>query len=88
MISPAQSTSKHGETMEATSALMMTLGVTALLASWVLLLIQSWREDFSWGLCSLLLPPLSYVYGIFRLDKAGEALALAVIGWLLVFLAF
>ena len=74
--------------MEATSALMMTLGVAALLASWVLLLIQSWREDYSWGLCSLLLPPLSYVYGIFRLDKAGEALALAVIGWILGFLAF
>ena len=74
--------------MEATSALMMTLGAAALLASWVLLLIQSWREDFSWGLCSLLIPPLSYVYGFFRLDKAGEALALAVVGWILIFLAF
>jgi hypothetical protein len=74
--------------MEATSALMMTLGAAALLASWVLLLIQSWREDFSWGLCSLLLPPLSYVYGLFRLDKAGEAMVLAVIGWVLLLSAF
>jgi hypothetical protein len=74
--------------MEATSALMMTLGVATLFASWVLLLIQSWREDFSWGLCSLLLPPLSYVYGLFRLDKVGEAMALAALGWILLFFAF
>ncbi len=74
--------------MEATSALMMTLGAAVLLASWVLLLIQSWREDYSWGLCTLLLPPLSYVYGVFRLDKAGEALGLAAVGWVLIFMAF
>ena len=74
--------------MEATSALMMTLGCAILLGSWVLLLIQSWREDLSWGLCSLLLPPLSYLYGVFRLDKAGEALGLAALGWILIFFAF
>ncbi len=74
--------------MEATSALMMTLGATILLGSWVLLLIASWREDFAWGLCSLLLPPLSYLYALTRLDKAGEAIALAGIGGLMVLLAF
>ena len=74
--------------MEATSSLMMVLGVTALLASWVLLLITSWKEDFTWGLCSLLLPPVSYIYGLFRLDKAGEAMALAAAGWILLWLAF
>lgn len=74
--------------MEATSSLMMVLGVTALLASWVLLLITSWKEDYAWGLCSLLLPPVSYIYGLFRLDKAGEAMALALAGWILLWLAF
>lgn len=74
--------------MEATSSLMMVLGVTALLASWVLLLITSWKEDYAWGLCSLLLPPVSYIYGLFRLDKAGEAMALAAAGWILLWLAF
>lgn len=74
--------------MEATSSLMMVLGVAALLASWVLLLITSWKEDYAWGLCSLLLPPVSYIYGLFRLDKAGEAMALAVAGWILLWLAF
>jgi hypothetical protein len=74
--------------MDATSALLMTLGAALLLGSWVLLLIESSKEDFAWGLCSLLLPPLSYAYGFFRLDRAGEALGLAGLGWLLIFLAF
>ena len=74
--------------MEATNALLMTLGAALLLASWVTLLIASWKEDYSWGLCSLLLPPLSYCYGLFRLDKAGESLLLALIGWIFVWMAF
>jgi hypothetical protein len=73
--------------MDATSALMMTLGAAALLGSWILLLIESSREDFAWGLCTLLLPPLSYCYGLFRLDKAGESLGLAGVGWVLIFLS-
>ncbi len=74
--------------MEATNSLLMVLGVAILLASWVVLLVTSWKEDYSWGLCSVLLPPLSYCYALFRLDKAGEALVLAAIGWVLLFLAF
>ena len=74
--------------MEATSAAMMTFGVAALFASWVILLIESWKDDYAWGLCTLLLPPLSYLYGLFRLDKAGPALAVAAIGWVLLFLAW
>jgi len=73
--------------MEATTAAMLTFGVVALLASWVLLLIESWREDYAWGLCTLLLPPLSYLYGLARLDKAGQALLLAAIGWVLILVA-
>jgi hypothetical protein len=66
---------------------MTTFGVVALLASWVLLLIVSWQEDYAWGLCTLLLPPLSYLYALTRLDKAGQALLLAVAGWILLWLA-
>lgn len=73
--------------MEATTATLMTFGLALLLVSWVLLLIESWREDYAWGLCTLLLPPLSYLYGLFRLDKAGQALLLAVLGWVLLFFA-
>ena len=70
--------------MEATSAALMTFGVAALFMSWVILLIESWKEDYSWGLCSLFLPPLAYLYGLTRLDKAGESLLVAVIGWVLI----
>jgi hypothetical protein len=73
--------------MEATTASMLTFGVAALFASWVVLLITSWKEDFTWGMCTLFLPPLSYLYALARLDKAGEALVLAIIGWVLILLA-
>ena len=73
--------------MEATTAAMMTFGVVALLASWVVLLIESWKDDYAWGLCTLLLPPLSYLCGLTRLDKAGQALLLASAGWILIWLA-
>jgi hypothetical protein len=73
--------------MEAATASMLTFGVVALFASWVVLLITSWKEDFTWGLCTLFLPPLSYLYALARLDKAGEALVLAIIGWVLILLA-
>jgi hypothetical protein len=74
--------------MDAASATFMTFGLTALLVSWVLMLIVSWKEDYAWGLCTLLLPPLSYLYAIFRLDKAGQPLLVAIIGCFLLWLAY
>lgn len=74
--------------MEATSALLMTLGLATLLGSWILLLITSWREDFAWGLCAMLMPPLAYFYALFRLDVAGGVLGLTALGWFLLFLSF
>lgn len=88
MLAPAFYRPDGGKLMEATNALMMVIGVAILLASWVTLLITSWREDMSWGLCTLLLPPFAYLYALFRLDKAGESIALAAVGWVLLFLAF
>ncbi len=73
--------------MEATSATMLTFGLAALLASWVLLLIVSWKEDYAWGLCTLLLPPFAYLYALFRLDKAGQSLLVAAAGWILIWLS-
>lgn len=73
--------------MEAASATMMTFGVAMLLLSWIVLMIAAWREDYAWGLCTIFLPPLSYLYGIARLDKAGEAILLAIAGWALILLA-
>ncbi len=74
--------------MEATNAVFMVFGLALLLASWVVLLITAWHEDYAWGLSAVLLPPFAYLYGLMRLDKAWEALALAGLGWGLLFLAF
>ena len=73
--------------MDAGTATLVTFGVATLAVSWVLLLIVSWKEDYTWGLCTVFLPPLSYLYALSRLDKAGEALLVAVIGWVMIFFA-
>jgi hypothetical protein len=74
--------------MEPTSALLLTLGLATLLVSWVLLLIAAWQDDYAWGLFAVLLPPVAYIYGLFRLEKAGQSLLVALIGWILIFFAF
>ena len=73
--------------MEAAAATMYTYGAALLLASWVLLIIAAWKEDYAWGLCSIFLPPLAYLYGLARLDKAGEAILVALLGWVCIFIA-
>lgn len=74
--------------MEPASATLMTFGLATLLVSWILLLIASWQEDYAWGLFAVLLPPVAYLYGLFRLDKAGQAILVAAAGWLMLFFAF
>ncbi len=39
------------------------------------------------GLCTLLLPPFAYLYALFRLDKAGQSLLVAAVGWILIWLS-
>lgn len=73
--------------MDAGSATFLTYGAAILLTSWILLLITAWKEDYAWGLCTLFLPPLSYLYALTRLDKAGEAILVAAVGWIFIFLA-
>ncbi len=72
--------------MEPTSALFLTLGCALLALSWILLLITAAREDFTWGLCTVLLPPLSYLYGLWRWELCRDPILLAVAGWVLVWL--
>ncbi|MGB2360504.1 MAG: hypothetical protein ACPH51_00035 [Luminiphilus sp.] len=74
--------------MEASSSFLMTLGAASLLISWILLLIAAWREEYAWGMVSLLLPPLGYGYALFRLDKAGASLGCALLGWILIWLGW
>ncbi len=73
--------------MAAGSATLFVFGLALLLVSWVMLLITSWKEDYAWGLFTVLLPPVSYLFALFQLDKAGQSILLAIAGWVLIFLA-
>ncbi|MEQ8517086.1 MAG: hypothetical protein RIC38_15930 [Chromatocurvus sp.] len=73
--------------MDPGSAALLTFGLATLLVSWILLLIAAWNEDYAWGLFALLLPPLAYLYGLFRLDKAGQSLLLAAAGLIMIWAA-
>lgn len=74
--------------MEPTSAVLMTYGLATLLVSWILLLIAAWKDDYAWGLFAVFLPPIAYLYGLFRLDRAGQALLVALVGWIMLYAAF
>lgn len=73
--------------MDSVSATFMTFGIVLLLASWVQLLFVAFKDDYSWGLSTLFVPPLAYLYGLFALEKAGAAILLSAIGWILIFIA-
>lgn len=74
--------------MDPGSAVLLTFGLATLLVSWILLLIVAWQEDYAWGLFALLLPPAAYLYGLFRLDKAGQSLLVAGAGLVMIWAAF
>lgn len=70
--------------MDPISAAFTTFGLILLTASWIYLMIIAFREDFSWGLFSVLLPPLAYLYSCFAWQKSKEVLIMAVAGLALV----
>ncbi len=72
--------------MDPLSASFMTFGVLLLVISWINLLILSFKSDYAWGLSTLFLPPISYLYSLFALEKAGSSVFLAGIGLVLIFL--
>jgi hypothetical protein len=74
--------------MEPTTAVLMTFGLATLLVSWILLLIAAWSDDYAWGIFAVLLPPLAYLYGLFRLEKAGQSLLVAAVGCIMLWMAF
>ncbi len=73
--------------MDAISSTMLMFGLVLLLASWINLLVVSFKDDYSWGLATLFLPPLSYLYGCFSWEKARSSLIMAGGGWLLILLS-
>jgi hypothetical protein len=73
--------------MGAIAALLFLIGVFALIASWGMLIIASFKEDYAWGLCSILLPPLAYFVGLLQWKKAKDALLTASLGIVILFLS-
>jgi len=70
--------------MDPISALFIFSGAIVLTASWMQLIITASREDFTWGLFSLFLPPLAYFYALWEWDKASDAIKMAVVGVVLI----
>lgn len=70
--------------MDPITTILISSGGILLAASWIQLIITASAEDFTWGLCSLFLPPLAYFYALWEWDKAGDAIKMAVGGLVLI----
>lgn len=66
--------------MDPISAAFMTFGVILLAISWIQLMFTSFRNDFSWGLTTVFLPPLAYFYCFFNMQESKPVLGLAGLG--------
>ncbi len=66
--------------MDPVTTTFLTFAIIILVASWVYLIISAANEDFTWGLFAIFLPPLAYLYGLFRWEQAGGAIKMALIG--------
>lgn len=73
--------------MDPISATAMTFGVCLLLISWIYLMVISFKTDFNWGLVTLFLPVLSYVYAFFDWKKTQATIWSAGLGWALILFA-
>lgn len=72
--------------MDPVSTIMLTFGVILLVVGWIQLIITSFNEDFTWGLATVFVPPLSYIYSaIGAFEKCKGTLTLTAIGLALVF---
>lgn len=74
--------------MDSLSATMLSFGAVLLFISWVQLMFVSFKEDYTWGLSTLFLPPLAYLYGLFSWEKSQAAIWLSALGWVLIIFSF
>ncbi len=66
--------------MDPVSAVLVTFGVILLVISWFYLIMISFQDDFGWGLCSIFLPAISYIYACFAWNKGKEVIITAALG--------
>lgn len=67
--------------MDPLNAVLFTFGTILIITSWIQLMFASFEEDFTWGLTTVFVPFLSYLYGLWAWSKAKDAWKTAVIGW-------
>ena len=70
--------------MDALSSTAIVFGVILLASSWIYLIIIAFQADFTWGLVSVFIPVLSYIYAVKDWEKGKETIYLAAIGLALV----
>ena len=70
--------------MDALSSTAIVFGVILLASSWIYLIIIAFQADFTWGLVSVFIPVLSYIYAVKDREKGKETIYLAAIGLALV----
>lgn len=73
--------------MEPISATLMTFGIILLAISWIYLMFIAFEADFGWGICTVFIPVLSYLYACFAWKKTQGSLWLAIGGWAAILLA-
>lgn len=73
--------------MDPVSATAMTFGVVLLLVSWVYLMIIAFKTDYTWGLVTIFLPFIAYIYAFFDWRKTQAVIWSAALGWVLIIVA-
>ena len=69
--------------MDQVPVILVFMGVAVMALSWIYMIIVAFKDDYSWGLCSVFLPPVGYFYGLFSWSKSWEFELMAVIGFLM-----
>lgn len=71
--------------MDPLSSTLLFIGLVVLAASWILLIIAaSNSDDYTWTLSSIFLPPIAYVYALYRWESAGDSIKAAILGFALI----
>ena len=73
--------------MDPITATLMTFGIILLISSWIQLMFVSFGDDYSWGLTTLFIPFIAYLYGLWAWEKSKGALKMAAIGSVLILAA-
>jgi len=68
--------------MDPLSTTLLFMSLVVLAASWIMLIIAaSSSDDYAWTLTSVFMPPLAYLYALYRWETAGDSIKAAMLGF-------